>query len=63
MPILNLVFMLILVGVGLWMINRFIPMADSIKTILNVVVVVAVCVWVLQAVGLWGDLSSYRVGN
>jgi hypothetical protein len=54
--------MLILVGVGLWMINRFIPMASSIKTILNVVVVVAVCVWVLQAVGLWGDLSSYRVG-
>jgi predicted membrane protein len=63
MPILNLVFMLILVGVGLWMINRFIPMASSIKTILNVVVVVAVCVWVLQAVGLWGDLSSYRVGK
>jgi predicted membrane protein len=62
MPILHLVFMLILVGVGLWMINRFIPMASSIKTILNVVVVVAVCVWVLQAVGLWGDLSSYRVG-
>jgi predicted membrane protein len=62
MPILHLVFMLILVGVGLWMINRFIPMASSIKTILNVVVVVAVCVWVLQAVGLWGDLSAYRVG-
>jgi hypothetical protein len=54
--------MLFLVGVGLWMINRFIPMASSIKTILNVVVVVAVCVWVLQAVGLWGDLISYRVG-
>jgi predicted membrane protein len=54
---------LILVGVGLWMINRFIPMASSINTILNVVVVVAVCVWVLQAVGLWGDLTSYRIGQ
>lgn len=43
------------------MINRFIPMASSIKTILNVVVVVAVSVWVLQAVGLWGQISSYRV--
>ena len=42
MPLINLVVVLIVVGVGLWLINRFIPMASSIKTILNVVVVVAV---------------------
>jgi predicted membrane protein len=41
-PLINLVFALIVVGVILWMINRFIPMASSIKTILNIVVVVAV---------------------
>ena len=63
MPLINLVLVLIVIGVGLWMINRFIPMASSIKTILNVVVVVAVCVWVLQAVGLWGDVSSFRIGS
>jgi predicted membrane protein len=63
MPLINLVLVLIIVGVGLWMINRFIPMASSIKTILNVVVVVAVCVWVLQAVGLWGEISSFRIGS
>jgi predicted membrane protein len=63
MPLINLVLVLIIVGVGLWMINRFIPMASSIKTILNVVVVVAVCVWILQAVGLWGDISSFRIGS
>ena len=61
MPLLNVVIALIVVGVGLWLINRFIPMASSIKTILNVVVVVAVSVWVLQAVGLWGQISSYRI--
>jgi predicted membrane protein len=63
MPLLNVVFALIVVGVTLWLINRFIPMASSIKTILNVVVVVAVCVWVLQAVGLWGQVSSFRLGR
>jgi len=63
MPLLNVVVALIVVGVGLWLINRFIPMASSIKTILNVVVVIAVCVWVLQAVGLWGQVSSFRVGK
>src|SRR5512142_1070275 len=61
MPLVNLVFALIIVGVALWLINRFIPMASSIKTILNVVVVVSVGIWVLQATGLWGSVSSYRV--
>jgi len=58
--LLNVVIALIVVGVALWLINRYIPMASSIKTILNVVVVIAVCAWVLQAVGLWGQISSYR---
>jgi predicted membrane protein len=61
MPLLNIVVALIVVGVALWLINRFIPMASSIKAILNVVVVVAVGVWVLQVVGLWGQITSYRI--
>ena len=61
MPLLNLVLALIVVGVALWLVNNFIPMASSIKTILNVVVVVAVGIWVLKAVGLWGNLTSYRL--
>jgi hypothetical protein len=61
MPLLNLVVALIVVGVALWAINRFIPMASSIKTILNVVVVVAVCIWVLRVVGLWGQISTFRI--
>ena len=63
MPLINLVFVLIVVGVALWLINRYIPMASSIKTILNVVVVVAVCVWLLQVAGLWGYVTSFRLGR
>jgi predicted membrane protein len=63
MPLVNLVLALIIVGVALYLINRYIPMASSIKSILNVVVVVAVAVWVLQAVGLWGGLTNFRVGR
>jgi len=63
MPLINLVVVLIVVGVALWLINRFIPMASSIKTILNVVVVVAVGIWVLQAAGMWGNLTNYRIGR
>jgi predicted membrane protein len=61
MPLLNLIVPLIVVGVVLWLINRYIPMASSIKTILNVVVVVVVAVWVLQSVGLWSQMSTFRI--
>jgi ABC-type siderophore export system fused ATPase/permease subunit len=59
-PLLNIVIVLVVVGVVLWLINNFIPMASSIKTILNVVVVIFVAIWVLQAVGMWGRITSYR---
>jgi hypothetical protein len=61
MPLLNLVVVLIIVGVALYLVNRYIPMASSIKTILNVLVVVMVCVWLLQAVGLWGSVTSFKL--
>jgi ABC-type siderophore export system fused ATPase/permease subunit len=59
-PLLNIVIVLVVVGVVLWLINNYIPMASSIKTILNVVVVIFVAIWVLQAVGMWGRITSYR---
>ncbi len=63
MPLINIVIALVVVGVALWLINTYIPMASSIKAILNVVVVVAVAIWILQAVGLWGRVTSYRFLN
>jgi hypothetical protein len=63
MPLVNLVVVLIIVGVGLYLINRYIPMASAIKSILNVVVVVGVCVWLLQATGMWGSVTSFKVGR
>ncbi len=61
MTLLNLVVMLVIVGMGLYLINRYIPMASSIKSILNVVVVVVVCVWILQSVGLWNGTTNFRI--
>jgi hypothetical protein len=63
MPLITIVIALIVVGVALWLINNFIPMAGSIKTILNVVVVVGAVIWVLQAVGMWGRITSYKFMN
>ena len=63
MPLLNLVIVLVVVGVGLWVINSYIPMQSTIKKILNVVVVIAVVLWLLSVFGLIGDLSTIRIGK
>jgi hypothetical protein len=54
---------LIVVGVLLGLINRFIPMAGSIKSILNAVVVIAVVLWLLSVFGVLGSLSKIHVGR
>jgi hypothetical protein len=62
MPLINLVVILIVVGVLLWLVNRFIPMAGSIKSILNAVVVIVVVFWLLNVFGLFHSLSRIHVG-
>jgi hypothetical protein len=61
MPLLEIVIVLIVVGVLLWLINTYIPMAGSIKSILNAVVVIAVVVWLLQVFGLWNSVAHFKV--
>jgi hypothetical protein len=63
MPLLQLVEVLIVVGVLLWLVNRFIPMQSSIKSILNGVVVIAVVLWLLNVFGLFHSLSGIRLGK
>jgi hypothetical protein len=57
------VLTLIVVGVVMWLINRFIPMQGQIKGILNGVVVIAVVLWLLKVFGLFGYLTQFRVGH
>ena len=63
MPLIELAGILIVVGVLLWVVNSFIPMQSQIKSILNVVVVVAVAIWLLKVFGMWHYLASFHVGK
>ena len=54
---------LIVVGVLLWFVNNFIPMAGSIKSILNAVVVILVVLWLLNIFGVLHSLSRVHVGR
>jgi hypothetical protein len=63
MPLIQMVMVLIVVGVLLWPINRFIPMQGTITSILNAVVVLAVILWLLNVFGLFNSISHFRVGS
>ena len=63
MPLINIVVILIVVGVLLWLVNRFIPMQGTIKSILNGVVVIAVVLWLLNVFGLFNAFSRIHVGS
>jgi len=63
MPLLQVVVALIVVGILLWLVNRFIPMAGSIKSILNAVVVIAVVLWLLNIFGVLQSLSNIHIGK
>jgi hypothetical protein len=60
MPLLQVLLILVVVGVLLWLVNSFVPMQGTIKSILNAIVVIAVVVWLLNVFGL---LHNLRVGS
>ena len=55
MSILTILITLVVVGFGLWLINR-IPMQRTIKTI-----VIFVVVWIFKIFGLWAYLTNIKV--
>jgi hypothetical protein len=63
MPLLQVIVTVIVVGVLPWLVTRFIPMAGSIRSILNAVVVIAVVLWLLSIFALLSFLSGIRVGG
>jgi hypothetical protein len=63
MPLLQVLAVLVVIGVLLWLVNRFIPMEGTIKSILNAVVVIATVLWLLNIFGLFHSLSHIHIGT
>ncbi len=61
MTLINIVVILVVIGLVMWLINTYIPMAGSIKSLLNIVVFVVVLIWVLQIFGLIGAIPGLKI--
>ncbi len=54
MNLLHLVIVLVIIGVLLYVVNTVIPMVSWVKTVINVIVALAVCLWLLELLGVSG---------
>ena len=61
MSVIQLIVVLVVIGVVLWLINTYVPMNSSIKTILNIVVVLIACIYVLSAFGILDSITKLRI--
>jgi hypothetical protein len=61
MPILTVIIVLVVAGIILYLVNNYIPMQRTIKNILNVVVVIAVVVWLLKVFGVLSSLQHLHI--
>jgi hypothetical protein len=52
MSIITIIIVLVVIGLVLYLIETYVPMAQPIKTVLRVVVVLALCLWLLNAFGI-----------
>ncbi len=57
---LTIVVVLVVIGVCLYLVNTYVPMAAPVKTVLNVIVVMALVLWLLSAFGIIGRLPQPR---
>ena len=61
MTLVNIVVILVVVGLVMWLINTYIPMAGAIKSLLNVVVFAVVLIWILQTFGVIGAIPGLKM--
>jgi len=61
MSLITILVVLIVAGVLLWLVNAYIPMDGKIKKIFNIVVVIAVVIWLLKAFGLLSHLKDIHI--
>lgn len=64
MSIITLLVLLILIGVGLYLVNTLLPMDAKIKMIINIVVILVVILWLLNVFGLFDSMGTVpRIGH
>lgn len=61
MSLVTVVVVLIVAGVLLYLLNKYVPMDPTIKKIINAVVIIFIVLWLLKAFGVLDMISQIRI--
>lgn len=61
MPIITIFVVLLVIGLLLFLINKYAPIDGKIKTIINWVAIIIVIIWLLEVFGILNILKSARI--
>lgn len=59
--IISIIVTLAVVGLLMWLVNKYIPMDEPWKTLLNIVAIVVTILWLLRVFGIFTGLDTYRI--
>ncbi len=57
--LIDVLVLLIVVGVVLYLVETYIPMADGFKVAIRVIAILAICLFLLRFFGLYSGRSSF----
>ncbi len=60
--LISVIVTLILIGLLMYIVDLLIPMDATIRKVIRIVVLVAVCLWLLQVFGVWNGMGL-RIGQ
>jgi hypothetical protein len=58
MPLITVVLTLLVIGVLLWLFETYIPLDATVKRIIQIVIVIAIVIWLLEISGLLSGLAT-----
>lgn len=61
MNLLTIIAVLLVIGIVLFVINKYVPMDGKIKTILNYVVIIILVLWLLRVLGFLDWLKGVNI--
>jgi hypothetical protein len=61
MPVIGIILTIVVVGVVLWLVEKYVPMDSTVRYILRAVVIIILVVWLLKVFGLWQYLFTIRI--
>lgn len=63
MPLIHVLLILAVIGLIVWLIDKYIPMEPTIKRIIIAVAIIGTILWLLSVFGVIGNVMNIRIGK